>query len=79
MFLPEIEIKESLKKRKGNIISPREEERTIRVRITNNVKEEKIKKECKERQVERGDVTEEEPLFDINHMYDEEFSETVKD
>ena len=35
MFLPEIEIKESLKKRKGNIISPREEERTIRVRIKN--------------------------------------------
>ena len=30
----------------------------------------KVKEECKERQVEGGEVTEEEPLFDINHMYD---------
>ena len=35
MFLPEIEIQEILKKRKGNIISPREEGRAIKVRITN--------------------------------------------
>ena len=70
-FLPVIEIKESLKKRKGSIISPREEGRAIKVRITNNEEEEKVKEYCKERQVKRGEVTEEEPLFDINYMYDD--------
>ena len=33
--LPEIDMKESLKKRKGNLISPREEGRAIKVKITN--------------------------------------------
>ena len=33
--LPEIKIKKSLKKRKGDIIYPREEGRVIKVRITN--------------------------------------------
>ena len=35
MSLPEIEIRESLKKRKGNIIFPREERRVIKGRMTN--------------------------------------------
>ena len=35
MLLPEIEIQKIQKKRKGNTISPREEEKTIKVRITN--------------------------------------------
>ena len=30
--------------------------------------------ECKEMQVERGEVTEEEPLIDINLMYDDKNS-----
>ena len=35
MSISEIEIRESLKKIKGNIISPREERRAIKVSITN--------------------------------------------
>ena len=67
--LPEIEIKESLKKRKGNIISPREKGRAIKVRITDmNYQTNNEEKECKEMQVEGGEVTEEESFFDINHM-----------
>ena len=68
MSLPEIKIKKSLKKRKGYIISPREGGRTIKVRITNKncqANNQEEEKECKERQVERGEVTEEEPLFEL--------------
>ena len=82
--LPEIEIKEILKKRKENIISSREEGRPINVRITNKIYqknndeegrvEEEKEEECKERQLEGEEITEEEPLFDINYMYDEKNS-----
>ena len=40
----------------------------------NNEEEEKVKEECKERQVERGEVTEKKTLFDIKHMYDDKNS-----
>ena len=55
-YLPEIEIKDILKKKKGNIITPREEGRVIKVRIINknylrnNKEEEKREKEYKKRQ-----------------------------
>ena len=74
--LPKIEIKESPKKRTDNIISPRGEGRTIKVRITNKSyqtnNEEEREEECKDSQVEGEKVTEEEPLFDI--MYDDKNS-----
>ena len=40
-ILQEIEIKESQRKIKGNTLSPREEERIIKVRITSRKEEEK--------------------------------------
>ena len=66
----------SLKKRKRNIISTREEGRAIEVKITNksykknNEEEKKGEEECKQRLEEREEVTDDEPLLDINHMYD---------
>ena len=74
MSISEIEIRESLKKIKGNIISPREERRAIKVRITNKSYQTNNEEECKERQMEREEVTEEEPLFNINHIYDDKNS-----
>ena len=77
MFLLEIEIQESLNKRKWNIISLRAERRAIKVRITNksyqtnNEEEEKEEEEHKERQEEGEEVIEAEPLLDINHMFDD--------
>ena len=81
MSLSEIEIQGSLKKRKWNIISPREEGRVIKVRITNksyqtsNKEEEKgeeeREEEHRERQEEGEEIIEAEPPLDIDHMSDD--------
>ena len=59
MFLPEIEIQESQRYRKGNILSSRVEERTIKLKIKNmnyqknNEKKEK-KKNAKRKNTKRA-------------------------
>ena len=64
MSLPEIEIQESPKERKGNIISPREEGRKIKVRIKKQELPNKLRRGRTQR---KEDIDLELPL-DITHI-----------
>ena len=65
-MLPEIEIQENQRKRKGKTQSPNEEQRAIKVRVTSRV-EEKMREEGREeanKKKQEGEITESDSLPD---------------
>ena len=72
-MLPEIEIQENQRKRKGNTQSPNEEQRAIKVRVTSRV-EEKMREEGREevnKKKQEGEITESDSLPDLSRIFND--------
>ena len=72
-MLPEIEIQENQRKRKGNTQSPNEEQRAIKVRVTSRV-EEKMGEESREevnKNKQEGDITDSDSLPNLSRIFND--------